>query len=132
MSGVGERRFSRDHEWARLDGDRILVGISDYAQDAVGDVVFVDLPAVGVQVKAGEAVAEVESTKTVSSVMSPLAGTVQAINESLGGAPEQINADPYGAGWMFALAVDGSAQRTELAGLMDEATYLAYVDELAT
>ena len=126
---AGERRFSRDHEWARLDDGRYVVGISDFAQDSVGDVVFVDLPQVGTHAAAGDAVAEVESTKTVSSVLVPLSGTVVAVNETLAASPEQINADPYGKGWLSALEAD---QDSEFEGLMDEAAYLAFVSDTST
>jgi glycine cleavage system H protein len=93
-------RYSTDHEWARSDGGRVRVGITDYAQDALGDVVFVELPALGTAVAAGDKLGEVESTKSVSEIYAPLAGTVVAVNEALGGAPESMNTDPYGEGWL--------------------------------
>jgi glycine cleavage system H protein len=92
-------RYSTDHEWAR-PGERIRVGITDYAQDALGDVVFVDLPAVGKVVAAGDTLGEVESTKSVSEIYAPVAGTVVAVNETLAGSPEKLNQDPYGEGWL--------------------------------
>jgi len=125
MAGM---RFTRDHEWVRVEGDDLVVGITDYAQDSLGDIVFVDLPAVGRRAAAGEAVAEVESTKTVASVLAPVAGEVVAVNAALGDRPETVNTDPYGAGWFFRLrAEDPGAAAT----LMDEAAYRAYVEEVS-
>jgi len=121
-------RFTRDHEWVRPDGDAWVVGITDYAQDSLGDIVFVDLPETGRRVAAGEAVAEVESTKTVASVMAPAAGEVTAVNGDLPDRPETVNADPYGAGWFFRLRPEDPAG---LANLMDEAGYRAYVEEVS-
>jgi len=120
-------RFSRSHEWLRQEGDTVVVGISDSAQDAVGDVVFVDLPSLSATVSMGGAVAEVESTKTVSAVLAPVAGQVVAINEALANHPEMLNEDPYGGGWIFCLQL---ADTDQLASLMDEAAYLAYVEGL--
>lgn len=100
-------RYSRDHEWARPDGVRVRVGITDYAQDALGDVVFVDLPAVGKSVSAGDVLGEVESTKSVSEVYAPVAGTVVAVNDALSASPENLNRDPYGDGWLCELEVAG-------------------------
>jgi len=121
-------RFTRDHEWVRPDGDQWVVGITDYAQDSLGDIVFVDLPEAGRQVAAGEDVAEVESTKTVASVMAPVAGEVTAVNAELPDRPETVNADPYGAGWFFRLR---PADPAGLATLMDEAGYRTYVEEVS-
>jgi glycine cleavage system H protein len=121
-------RFSRSHEWARLEDDRVVVGISDYAQDAVGDVVFVDLPQVGAELAAGDSAAEVESTKTVSSIIAPIAGRVLAVNEALSASPETVNEDPYGSGWMFAIVPADSAQYD---ALMDAGAYAAYVEGIA-
>ena len=121
-------RFSRTHEWVRLEDDRVVVGISDYAQDAVGDVVFVDLPQVGATVSAGDAVAEVESTKTVSAILSPIGGRVVAVNDTLGAAPEVVNESPYDAGWMFAIT---PGDRSEFDPLMDAEAYRAYVQEIS-
>jgi len=104
------------------------VGISDYAQDSVGDVVYIDLPALASAFAVNDAVAEVESTKTVSAILAPVAGQVVAVNEQLAGHPEMLNEDPYGAGWLFALQL---ADPDQLALLMDEATYLLYVEGIA-
>ncbi len=101
--------YTSDHEWVRLDGDRARVGITDYAQEALGDIVYVSLPAEGDQVQAGAECGEVESTKSVSPVVSPVSGTVTAVNAELDGAPEAVNSDPYGAGWMFDVALEGEA-----------------------
>src|ERR1700720_3173483 len=98
-----ELRYSRDHEWARDDQGTVRVGITDYAQDALGDVVYVDLPKVGAAVTAGGKLGEVESTKSVSEIYAPVAGTVAAVNDTLTGGPEQINQDPYGEGWIYEL-----------------------------
>jgi glycine cleavage system H protein len=106
--------YSSDHEWIRADGSRAKVGITDYAQDALGDVVYVQLPEVGAEVKAGEAIAEVESTKSVSDIFAPVSGTIVEINSDLADAPERLNEDPYGEGWIFVIeTVDGA---TELLG----------------
>jgi glycine cleavage system H protein len=95
-----DRRYSKDHEWAKADGFVVRVGITDYAQDALGDVVFVDPPKVGASIEGGSSLGEVESTKSVSEIYAPVSGTVTAVNESLSKSPELINDDPYGAGWI--------------------------------
>ena len=118
-------RYSADHEWVRLEGDRIRVGITDYAQDALGDVVYVELPDVGSEVAAGDAFGEVESTKSVSDLYAPLAGVVVEINGELADAPERLNEDPYGEGWICAIeptSVD------DLDGLLDAAAYRTLID----
>ena len=99
--------YSSDHEWIRADGAQARVGITDYAQDALGDVVYVQLPEVGAQVKAGEAIAEVESTKSVSDIFAPVSGTIVEVNADLADAPERLNEDPYGEGWMFVIETEG-------------------------
>jgi glycine cleavage system H protein len=96
----GELKYSSDHEWAQRDAAAARVGITDYAQDALGDIVFVVLPEVGAVVAAGQAIGEVESTKSVSEIYAPVAGTVSQVNETLKDSPELINEDPYGAGWI--------------------------------
>lgn len=98
-------RYSTDHEWAAIEGNRVRVGITDYAQDALGDVVFVDLPSVGATVEVGGSIGEVESTKSVSEIYAPVAGTVVAVNAAVADQPEQINADPYGEGWLCEIEV---------------------------
>ncbi len=114
-------RYTSDHEWVRvLESGRVRIGITDYAQNALGDVVYVSLPEVGTTVAYGDACGEVESTKSVSDVYSPLAGDVTAVNEALDTAPELINSDPYGEGWMFELAL---ADPAAAEALLDVAAY---------
>lgn len=121
----GDLRYSTDHEWVRIDGNRVTVGITDYAQDALGDVVFVQLPVQGVSVAAGESMSEVESTKSVSDIFAPVAGRVVAVNEDVESKPELLNADPYGAGWLFVLEVDPSS----VEALLDAAAYQALTEQ---
>jgi glycine cleavage system H protein len=118
-------RYSAEHEWIAVDGDRAKVGITDFAQDALGDVVYVQLPEVGSAVAANGACAEVESTKSVSDIYSPVSGTIVEVNESLGDAPEQLNSDPYGAGWIFVVQVSDPG---ELETLLDAAAYRNFVE----
>jgi len=117
-------KYSSEHEWVAVDGDRARIGITDYAQDALGDVVFVSLPATGAVVTAGGTCAEVESTKSVSDIYAPVSGTIVEVNSSLDDAPEQLNADPYGAGWIFVVEMSDPA---ELDALLDAAGYRALV-----
>jgi glycine cleavage system H protein len=107
-------RYSNDHEWARASGDVIRIGITDYAQDALGDVVFVELPKVGTVVDAHAALGEVESTKSVSEIYSPVGGTVSAVNDALTSTPEAINSDPYGEGWICEITTTDSAEYDSL------------------
>lgn len=100
MNTPEELRYSTDHEWARLEGGKIRIGITDYAQDALGDVVYVELPELGRSVAAGDAFSEVESTKSVSEIYAPLAGSIAEVNAELTDNPEKINEDPYGEGWI--------------------------------
>jgi glycine cleavage system H protein len=106
MNVPEDLRYSTDHEWARLDGPRVRVGITDYAQDALGDVVFVELPAVGARVAPGAALGEVESTKSVSEIYAPVGGVVVAVNSELSASPERMNSDPYGEGWICEIELD--------------------------
>lgn len=115
-----DRRYSSDHEWALAAGLVVKVGITDYAQDALGDVVFVDLPKVGTAVAAGAVMGEVESTKSVSEIYAPVAGVVTAVNDALSGVPETVNSDPYGAGWICEITVDSAGA---LDGLLDADAY---------
>jgi len=124
MASPADLRYSTEHEWVRTEGDRAIIGITDYAQDALGDVVYVDLPAVGSRVEANGSVAEIESTKSVSEVYCPVTGTVVAVNDALETAPEAVNSDPYGDGWIFAVEL---ADPAELDGLMDAAGYEAFL-----
>jgi glycine cleavage system H protein len=96
-------KYTEQHEWARLEGSRVRVGITDYAQDALGDVVYVDTPDVGTEVKGGEPFGEVESTKSVSDVYAPVSGTVVEVNALLADTPDRVNEDPYGEGWMIVI-----------------------------
>lgn len=119
-------KYAENHEWVRLEDDgMVVVGISDYAQDALGDIVYVDLPEVGRTVDAGEGFAEVESTKSVNDVYSPVAGEITAINEALFDTPELVNQDPYQQGWFVKL---DPAEGATLDSLMDAAAYQAYTE----
>ena len=119
-------RYSADHEWARAVDGRVRIGITDYAQDALGDVVFVDLPEVGRTVAAGDTIAEVESTKSVSDIYAPVAGTITERNEDLTDAPERLNDDPYGEGWICAIE---PSDEGALEGLMSADQYRAQVED---
>jgi glycine cleavage system H protein len=121
-----ELKYTPEHEWARVDGGIVRVGITAYAQDALGDIVFVSLPEIGVQVRAGQPFGEVESTKSVSDVYAPVAGLVVARNETLENTPELVNSDPYGEGWLVELEV---ADATAVDGLLDAAAYRKLVEE---
>ena len=120
MNVPDDRRYSQDHEWALLEGDRVRMGITDYAQDALGDVVFVQLPSVGAAVTAGGSLGEVESTKSVSDVYSPVTGRVVEVNQDLAEAPNRLNDDPYGEGWICIIEPEPGS---ELDGLMDAEAY---------
>ena len=114
-------RYTAEHEWVRAaDGGVVRVGITSFAQDALGDVVYVSLPTVGDTVAVGDACGEVESTKSVSDLYAPLAGEVTAVNEALDAPPELVNTDPYGEGWMYELRVEDPAA---LEGLLDRSAY---------
>lgn len=111
MNVPTDLRYSKDHEWARLDdGGRVTVGITDYAQDALGDVVYVELPAIGDHVEMGGGFGEVESTKSVSELYAPVSGTVVEVNDELTDSPERLNDDPYGEGWICVIEPDDPAQ----------------------
>ena len=107
-------KYTSDHEWVMVESDKAKVGITDYAQDALGDVVFVDIPEVGKRVAVGETVTEVESTKSVSDIYAPLEGEIIEINHDLDGSPELLNGDPYGEGWIFILQLDEAASTENL------------------
>jgi glycine cleavage system H protein len=111
--------YSTDHEWADVAENGARVGITDYAQDALGDVVFVSLPPVGKHVAAGDAIGEVESTKSVSEIYAPVSGTIREVNSILEQAPELVNSDPYGEGWLVVIELDGDAPAT----LLDASAY---------
>ncbi len=114
MSVPEDLRYTTDHEWARPEDGRVRVGITDYAQDALGDIVFVKLPEAGTSVEAGAALSEVESTKSVSDVYAPVAGEVVEVNTALAEAPQRVNEDPYGEGWICVLAPREPAAVDEL------------------
>ena len=132
MATPDDRRYTDQHEWALVQGTDgtatvVRVGITDHAQDALGDIVFVQLPAVGDEVGPGTPIGEVESTKSVSDVYAPISGVVAAVNETLNDAPETINADPYGAGWLVEISVPGEGG-DPTGQLLDAAAYQALVD----
>jgi glycine cleavage system H protein len=122
MQTPSDLRYSNDHEWARVDGTRVRVGITDYAQDALGDVVFVDVPKVGTDVSVGGVIGEVESTKSVSEIYAPVSGTVSAVNESLKTSPEFVNSDPYGDGWICEITTSSTG---DYDALLDATAYEA-------
>ena len=120
-----ELRYTKEHEWVRAEEGRARVGITDFAQDALGDVVYVDLPEVGTQVEAGQPMGEVESTKSVSDVFSPISGTVSERNPMIEDRPELVNSQPYGDGWLVVIEPSEAAQLEEL---MDSAAYRARLE----
>jgi glycine cleavage system H protein len=120
MNIPDDLRYSAEHEWVRVEGTRARIGITDYAQDALGDIVFVDLPSVGSAVEVGGQFGEVESTKSVSEIYAPVSGTVAAVNDALTSNPERINQDPYGEGWICEVELASDA---DLSGLLDAAAY---------
>jgi glycine cleavage system H protein len=120
-----DRRYTSEHEWARSEGQRVTVGITDYAQDQLGDIVFVSLPEPGVKVEAGQPLGEVESTKSVSDIYSPVSGTVVDRNGALEGTPELINEDPYGRGWLVVIEADAE----QGSDLLDAGRYRQLIDE---
>ena len=123
MNFPAELKYSKDHEWVKFEGDTAVIGISDFAQDALGDVVFVNLPGEGDEATAGEAFGDVESVKAVSDLVSPVSGTIVAVNEELADAPEMLNSDPYGA-WI--IKVEGVTASEEL---LDAAAYEAFCQQ---
>lgn len=124
MNFPEDLRYTKDHEWIRVEGDTGTVGITDYAQGELGDVVFVELPSAGKSLKAHDTFGTIEAVKAVSDLYSPVAGTVLEINSALEKTPELVNKDPYGAGWMIKLKI---ADKAELNGLLDAAAYKALV-----
>jgi glycine cleavage system H protein len=120
--------FSKDHEWLRVEGDMAVVGITDYAQHELGDVVYVDLPPVGKELKKGDSGANIESVKAVSDVYAPVSGKIVAVNQNLSNAPVLINQEPFAAGWIFKISM---TQASELQELMDEKKYDEYLKGIA-
>ena len=125
---MSDTRYSQEHEWIRVEGDVGTIGITQYAQEQLGDVVFVDLPPAGRKVAKGEACAVVESVKAASDIYAPVSGEVVEANAALGDAPGDVNAEPMGKGWFFKIKL---SNKSELDGLMDEAAYQAFVKSLA-
>lgn len=125
MDLPADLRYSSDHEWVRMEGGRARIGITDYAQDALGDVVYAEAPRLGVEVSQGDKLSEVESTKSVSDIYAPVSGTVVEVNGDLAEAPERLNEDPYGEGWICVLEV---ADPTQVDGLMDAEGYQALIE----
>jgi len=118
--------YTKEHEWIKVEGNEIVVGITDYAQNALTDVVWVELPELGVSVKSMESFANVESVKSVSEIYAPVSGEVIEINEDLEDAPETVNSDPYGDGWICKMKMDDSG---ELDALLDAAAYKSLIEE---
>jgi glycine cleavage system H protein len=120
-------KYTAEHEWVKADGEApVRVGITDFAQDALGDIVYVQLPEVGSKVRAGDACGELESTKSVSDLFAPVNGTVTAVNEALADQPDLVNTDPYGEGWLLDIDVEDAE---EVAALMDAETYQGQLDQ---
>jgi glycine cleavage system H protein len=118
-------RYSSDHEWIAVRGNTVRMGITDYAQGALGDVVYVQVPSIGATVRAGDTMSEVESTKSVSDIYAPVSGTIVAVNDALADRPETVNSDPYGEGWICVFELSDPAQLDEL---LDAAGYRALVE----
>ncbi|MBI5191731.1 MAG: glycine cleavage system protein GcvH [Nitrospirae bacterium] len=119
-------KYHKEHSWVKVDGNRATIGITEYAQESLGDIVYMDLPEADSQVEADGEIGEIESTKATSSVVSPVTGTIVKVNEELEDAPETINEDPYGKGWIVVVEMDDAS---ELGGLMDAEEYGKFVEE---
>jgi glycine cleavage system H protein len=124
MSVPTDLKYTKDHEWVRIEGETATFGVTDQAQEALGDIVFVELPELGRSVDAGEAYGVVESVKAVSDVYAPVAGEVIEINEALEGEPDLVNSDPYGAGWMIKVKISDHNSAAELMSNEEYATFL--------
>lgn len=124
MTIPADLKYTKEHEWVRIEGDIATVGISDHAQEALGDIVFVELPEIGRTVDAGEAYAVVESVKAVSDVYAPVAGEVTEVNEALESEPETVNSDPYGAGWIAKIKISGATSE-----LLSDDEYTVFLEE---
>jgi glycine cleavage system H protein len=125
MNIPDDLRYSSDLEWIKVVGTSVRIGITDYAQDALGDVVYVQIPELGATVAAGQGISEVESTKSVSDIYAPLAGTIAAVNDELDAAPERLNADPYGDGWICTIEV---ADPADIDGLLSADAYRSLIE----
>ncbi|MBZ0155312.1 MAG: glycine cleavage system protein GcvH [Alphaproteobacteria bacterium] len=119
-----ELRYHRDHSWVKTSGKRAVIGITDYAQNALGDIVYIDLPEVESLVDSGTELAEIESTKAMSSFIAPVSGTIVAVNEKLADSPEILNEDPYGQGWIVVVDMDDGAKLDELMGAGEYGRYI--------
>ena len=126
MNVPDDLRYTADHEWARLEDGRIRIGITDYAQDALGDVVFVELPTPGTKVDSGQSFSEVESTKSVSDIYAPVAGVVSEVNTELADAPQRLNEDPYGEGWICVIEPSDTAS---VESLLDAEAYRKLISD---
>ena len=124
MTIPADLKYTREHEWVRIEGDVATFGITDHAQEALGDIVFVELPETGAEVSAGEAFVVVESVKAVSDTYAPVAGKIIAVNEELEGEPEKINTDPYGSGWIARIRMSGATVE-----LMSDHEYTTFLEE---
>ena len=125
MVSPPELKYTKEHEWVRVDGDTGTIGITDYAQDQLGDIVFVELPAVGAAINARQKLGEIESVKAVSELFAPVSGEVTEANDGLVDSPEAVNDDPYGDGWMVKMRLSDAA---ELEGLLSAAEYEAFIE----
>ena len=125
MNIPDDLRYSSDHEWARLEDGKVRMGITDYAQDALGDVVFVQVPQVGTSVERGSTFSEVESTKSVSDIYAPVSGTIVEVNQELTDSPQRVNEDPYGEGWLVIIETDDASQFEQL---LDADAYRALIE----
>jgi glycine cleavage system H protein len=114
MNIPAELRYSKDHEWIRRDGDVVTIGITEFAQDSLGDVVFVEIPDRGAQVATGDSFTEIESTKSVSDIYAPVTGAIATVNDALEGQPELLNSDPYGEGWICSIEMSNPSEFDEL------------------
>lgn len=126
MAHPTDRKYSDQHEWVVVDGDTVIIGITEFAQDQLGEVVFVDLPTEGDTITAGDTFGEIESVKSVSELFAPVSGEISAVNDALSDAPETVNQDPHGDGWMIKVRLEDSA---ELEELMSSEDYEAFVSE---
>ena len=125
MNIPDDLQYSKDHEWVRVEGNKVRIGITDYAQDALGDVVFVQVPDQGAAVAAGAGISEVESTKSVSDIYAPVAGTIVEVNADLEDSPERLNSDPYGEGWICVIEVEDPSA---VEGLLDAGAYRQLIE----
>jgi len=121
-------RYHKEHTWVKVSGKKATIGITDYAQEALGDIVYIDLPEVDTDIEPNSEIGEIESTKATSSIISPIGGKVTEVNEDLSESPETINEDPYGKGWIAVIEIDDAS---EIDDLMDSSEYAKYVEEEA-